>query len=287
MTIDLGRRDVEQGDRVVAERDHCILPVLSDDEVRERPEPADGAHVDRVDAELEILDHVVAEVRFEIERVATRSTAQDIVTQAAVDPVGTLATLDDVVSGTAVENVVSSTTIEDIIPVLAMKPVIAAFTKEDVIANAAVHLVIPGTGFDDVVSGVAIEEIVSGIAEDQIVALTTEGSVISGACLDEVVTFATVQAVRVRLTAFDQRTTPELDGVIAFIAPDVRQDSPSLPRYYAVRAKLDPSEIARIGSARLVPGMPVELMIQRQPRTVLSYFVKPLADQLARAFRED
>lgn len=95
------------------------------------------------------------------------------------------------------------------------------------------------------------------------------------------------QAVRVRLTAFDQRTTPELDGVIAFIAPDVRQDNPSLPRYYAVRAKLLPSEIARIGSARLVPGMPVEIMIQRQSRTVLSYFMKPLADQLARAFRED
>jgi HlyD family secretion protein len=33
--------------------------------------------------------------------------------------------------------------------------------------------------------------------------------------------------------------------------------------------------------------MPVELMIKRQSRTVLSFFVKPLTDQLARTFRED
>lgn len=95
------------------------------------------------------------------------------------------------------------------------------------------------------------------------------------------------QPVRVRLSAFDQRTTPELDGEVAFVAPDVRQDSAALPRYYAVRVRLPASELERIGTARLVPGMPVELMIKRQSRTVLSFFVKPLTDQLARTFRED
>jgi HlyD family secretion protein len=95
------------------------------------------------------------------------------------------------------------------------------------------------------------------------------------------------QPVRVRLSAFDQRTTPELEGFIAFVAPDVRQDGPTLPRYYGVRVSLAASEIDRIGLARLVPGMPVELMIRRSSRSVLSYLVKPITDQLAKTFRED
>jgi HlyD family secretion protein len=37
---------------------------------------------------------------------------------------------------------------------------------------------------------------------------------------------------------------------------------------------------------RMVPGMPVEIFAKTYDRTVLSYFVKPLYDQMARAFRE-
>jgi HlyD family secretion protein len=32
--------------------------------------------------------------------------------------------------------------------------------------------------------------------------------------------------------------------------------------------------------------MPVEALIQTSPRTVMSYLIKPLHDQLVRAFRE-
>jgi HlyD family secretion protein len=35
-----------------------------------------------------------------------------------------------------------------------------------------------------------------------------------------------------------------------------------------------------------VPGMPVESFVQTGERTVISYLVKPLYDQLTRAFRE-
>ena len=36
----------------------------------------------------------------------------------------------------------------------------------------------------------------------------------------------------------------------------------------------------------LVPGMPVEAFIQTDNRSVMSYLARPLADQIARAFRE-
>ena len=46
------------------------------------------------------------------------------------------------------------------------------------------------------------------------------------------------------------------------------------------------NEVARLGAVKLVPGMPVEGLIQTSPRTVMSYLVKPFHDQLTRAFRE-
>jgi len=41
-----------------------------------------------------------------------------------------------------------------------------------------------------------------------------------------------------------------------------------------------------LGSVKLVPGMPVEAFIQTGDRSVRSYLARPLADQIARAFRE-
>lgn len=94
------------------------------------------------------------------------------------------------------------------------------------------------------------------------------------------------QPVLLRMTALDQRVTPELKGRVTFISADVRQDSPQTPRYYAVRATLLEGESERLGSSKLVPGMPAELMIKRGDRTVLVYLVKPFMDQMAHVFRE-
>ena len=45
-------------------------------------------------------------------------------------------------------------------------------------------------------------------------------------------------------------------------------------------------EIARLGDVKMIPGMPVEAFVQTGDRTMLSYLMKPLHDQLMRAFRE-
>lgn len=45
-------------------------------------------------------------------------------------------------------------------------------------------------------------------------------------------------------------------------------------------------QIARLGGLKLVPGMPVETFVQTGERTVMSYLVKPLSDQIMKAFRE-
>jgi HlyD family secretion protein len=89
-----------------------------------------------------------------------------------------------------------------------------------------------------------------------------------------------------RLSAFNQRTTPELNGVITRVSPDVTTDQRTGQSYYTIRVSMPPAEVARLGEVKLIPGMPVEAFVQTGNRTMLSYLIKPMHDQLMRAFRE-
>jgi HlyD family secretion protein len=94
------------------------------------------------------------------------------------------------------------------------------------------------------------------------------------------------QKTLLRLSALNQRTTPELNGVVSRVSPDVTTDQRTGQSYYTIRVSMPPQEIARLGDAKLIPGMPAEAFVQTGDRTVLSYLMKPLNDQLMRAFRE-
>jgi HlyD family secretion protein len=93
------------------------------------------------------------------------------------------------------------------------------------------------------------------------------------------------QTAALRFSAFSQRTTPELDGVVSRVSADLTTDQRTGAAYYVVRITLSDSEIARLGGLRLVPGMPVEAFIKTGERTVLSYVMKPFTDQINRSFR--
>ncbi|WP_428697587.1 HlyD family type I secretion periplasmic adaptor subunit [Stappia sp.] len=90
-----------------------------------------------------------------------------------------------------------------------------------------------------------------------------------------------------RLSAFNQRTTPELAGKVTRIAADLTHEERTGLSYYLVRISVAPAEIARLGVLELVPGMPAEAFISTGERTALSYLLKPLSDQIARTFREE
>jgi HlyD family secretion protein len=94
------------------------------------------------------------------------------------------------------------------------------------------------------------------------------------------------QKTLLRLSAFNQRTTPELNGVVTRVSPDVTTEQRTGQSYYTIRVSMPPQEVARLGDVKLIPGMPVEAFVQTGDRTLLSYLIKPLSDQLMRAFRE-
>jgi HlyD family secretion protein len=95
------------------------------------------------------------------------------------------------------------------------------------------------------------------------------------------------QDTMLRLSAFNQRTTPELKGRVSLIAADLVTDQRTGVQHYPVRIAFAEGERERLGAAKLLPGMPVESFIQTGYRTVFSYLTKPLSDHLAKAFREE
>jgi membrane fusion protein, type I secretion system len=94
------------------------------------------------------------------------------------------------------------------------------------------------------------------------------------------------QKTVLRFSAFNRATTPEINGQVSRISADISSDQRTGQSFYIIRISIDPDELSRLGDKKLVPGMPVECFIQTGERTVISYLLKPLRDQLKRTFRE-
>lgn len=91
---------------------------------------------------------------------------------------------------------------------------------------------------------------------------------------------------KLRLSAYNQQTTPEIDGRVIQVSADVTIDPKTGQNYYIARLEMEEKERRLIGDLKLVPGMPVEVYISTGERTALSYLAKPFTDQMNRAFRE-
>ncbi|WP_417584383.1 HlyD family type I secretion periplasmic adaptor subunit [Pelagibacterium sp.] len=94
------------------------------------------------------------------------------------------------------------------------------------------------------------------------------------------------QPATLRFSAFNHRTTPEVEGTVTRISAATQQDSQTGESYYVAQVHAQDTELA-LGSGQLVPGMPVEVFVETEQQTALSYFLKPFTDQITRAFREE
>lgn len=95
------------------------------------------------------------------------------------------------------------------------------------------------------------------------------------------------QGARLRFTAFNRNSTPELTGTLVRLSADLETDEKTGTSYYRAAISVPDDEIARLSGLVLVPGMPVESFITTGERTVASYLTKPIRDQMQRVFRQD
>jgi HlyD family secretion protein len=90
----------------------------------------------------------------------------------------------------------------------------------------------------------------------------------------------------VRFSAFNQRVTPQLTGVVHYVSADTSHDQQTNAPYFTVRIALSEGERRRLAGLQLVAGMPAEVFMQTGSRTMMSYLLKPITDQMQRAFVE-
>ena len=91
---------------------------------------------------------------------------------------------------------------------------------------------------------------------------------------------------KVKLTAFKQRSTPTVDGVVEHVSADTYQDENTGLSYYKATITLPDKAQAMISPLVLYPGMPVQVMIITAKQTPFDYFITPIKDSFHRAFRE-
>ncbi|MGD1870796.1 MAG: HlyD family type I secretion periplasmic adaptor subunit [Neomegalonema sp.] len=95
------------------------------------------------------------------------------------------------------------------------------------------------------------------------------------------------QVARLRLLAYNQRTTPEIDGVVDYLAADATTDETTGFSYFRALIRVPDDQLARLDGLALQPGLPAEALIRTGARTAVEYLTQPLVDSINRAWREN
>lgn len=93
------------------------------------------------------------------------------------------------------------------------------------------------------------------------------------------------QVADVRLTGVSRNQKPKISGMVSTVSADSLSDQATGQNYYAVQVQLDRSDVQNAGLS-LQPGMPVQVIVETQPRTLVDYLTSPLFDEISGAFRE-
>jgi HlyD family secretion protein/epimerase transport system membrane fusion protein len=92
---------------------------------------------------------------------------------------------------------------------------------------------------------------------------------------------------KVRFTAYSSRNVPNVPGTVRTVSADRLIDETKHEPYYLVRVAVDRELVKRRApSVDLIAGMPVEVLVVTERRTMLDYLAKPFSDALWRSFRE-
>jgi len=98
------------------------------------------------------------------------------------------------------------------------------------------------------------------------------------------------QDAEIRFTAFNQRITEPVSGMVTLISADSLNDTGPDGKqmsFYKAKVELleDPTTV--LDGANLYPGMQADVMIITGQRTAMQYFLKPIIKSFNRAFRDD
>ena len=93
-------------------------------------------------------------------------------------------------------------------------------------------------------------------------------------------------AAEVRLTAYQQRTTPLVAGSVNYVSADRMTDAQTGTPYYVVNVDVQPGALEQAGNLKMQAGMPAEVYIRTDSRTAFDYLLAPVTAYLRRGMRE-
>lgn len=93
-------------------------------------------------------------------------------------------------------------------------------------------------------------------------------------------------AVDIRFTSFKYRTTPLVAGKVFYLSADRLVDRVTNQSYYSTLIEADPRSLAAAGNLPIQAGMPAEVFVRTEPRSLVDYLLEPVTGFLRRAMRE-
>jgi len=94
------------------------------------------------------------------------------------------------------------------------------------------------------------------------------------------------QATNVIFSSLNADAPPELAGIVRFISADSLINEIDGSPYFEVKVEIAPEEFSKLGGRVLQPGMPADIFIQTQERSVLQYLLDPLRKTISRTMRD-
>jgi HlyD family type I secretion membrane fusion protein len=159
-------------------------------------------------------------------------------------------------------------------------------SREDVFTRTVIQAPISGTIMN---VKVTTETGVVGAGQPVLDIVPQEATLIIDARLkpDDVDVVQPGMRTRVLLTAYRQRTMPQIFGTLRSISADRIVDDRTGDAYFLAKVAVDTDDLARLKDVKLSPGMSAEVMILTGERTVLDYILRPLLDSFIKSFRQN
>ncbi|MCB5321430.1 HlyD family type I secretion periplasmic adaptor subunit [Yersinia intermedia] len=94
-------------------------------------------------------------------------------------------------------------------------------------------------------------------------------------------------AVELQFTAFNQSTTPKVEGTVKLLSADRILDERTQEPYYSLRVEVSETARQKLDHLEIKPGMPVQGFVRTGERSMINYLFKPLMDRLHIALTEE
>ena len=95
------------------------------------------------------------------------------------------------------------------------------------------------------------------------------------------------KTAKIRFSAFNSATTPEIEGVVTQVSADRLTDERTGAPYYLARLRVTEDGEKKLGDRKLVPGMPADALINTGERTMLQYILQPARNAISESMIEE